>query len=254
MPLSYYLSAYKGIPSSFRSGFNKWGFVIIRGVYDNEAAWDTFMKLLKDSTTQALQRRQQEEELGPHCEWTVIEDRQALENASKDTARARFREWVDARSVERDGPGADLTRVVECVPRFRCCIYVDKASFGSLSVRADGPLKAPTHWTLNGQVVLIDGMHVRHTEEEEEDDDVDSEEQDSEDEGPGFEEYKSVDGDTAYDVGWMYVNVIELEDLYDQLFFNSHDWEAVYRGRRPGIGSEPGKGQPLQAAVDRDTP
>lgn len=89
---------------------------------------------------------------------------------------------------------------------------------GSLSVRADGRLKKPTHWTWNGQAVLIDdGMHVRHTREEEQDDDDDGEEQDSEDEGPCFEEYEAVDGDAAYSLGWMYANVIELSGMYDQL-------------------------------------
>ncbi|KAL2201835.1 hypothetical protein CC79DRAFT_1374150 [Sarocladium strictum] len=73
-------------------------------------------------------------------------------------------------------------------------------------------------------------MHVRHTEDEEQDDDDDSEEQHSEDEGPRFEEYEAVDGDTAYDVGLMYANVVELSALYNQLCCNSHDWEGVYRG------------------------
>ncbi|KAM0326097.1 hypothetical protein ACHAQA_006690 [Verticillium albo-atrum] len=239
-----YQPATTGYPSIVNqrasTGFAKWGFVIYRGTYDNDTRWETFITLLKASLVEELQYVEQEDELGPDLEWTIIEDRTNLEGASKDNVRAQFLEWVAARSVERDGVQANVPWLVKYVPRFRYCLYVDEASFGSITAHR---VRMTGQWCLDGgKVVIIDGTHGHNDEEEKEEDDS---EESEEDDG-----YTSVEGNTSYDVGWAYIDAIGLGDLYASLCWagcDSEKWEGVYRGRRPDRGPDRGQGQPLSA-------
>ncbi|KAJ0107222.1 hypothetical protein J7T55_007592 [Diaporthe amygdali] len=72
--------------------------------------------------------------LAPYHEWTIVEDRKALDAAPTGEVRLRFREWSEARSVERDGPGADHELIGQAglVARFEACIMVDKECLDSM--------------------------------------------------------------------------------------------------------------------------
>lgn len=72
--------------------------------------------------------------LAPYHEWTIVEDREALDGAPKGDVHSRFRRWSEARSVERDGPGADheLIGQMGLVARFEACIVVDKECLDSM--------------------------------------------------------------------------------------------------------------------------
>ncbi|KAH7358315.1 hypothetical protein B0T11DRAFT_102423 [Plectosphaerella cucumerina] len=226
------------------TGFPKWGFVIFRGTYDNDAEWATFIALLKESVAESLQFAKQEENLRPDFEWTIIEDRASLDNVSTDVVRARFLDWVAARSVERDGVQADVPWMTDRVPRYRYCIYINDACFSSMGARKVG---RTTQWTLDGgEVAIINSMHCPCDDED--DDETDEDEDDSE-EGEKDEGYPPIEGNTDYDVGWAYVQVIGLGNLYSSMCY-ANEWEMVYRGQRPDRRPEARQGQPL-SVVDR---
>ncbi|KAH7010777.1 uncharacterized protein B0I36DRAFT_340962 [Microdochium trichocladiopsis] len=211
--------------------FQKWGFVIMRGAYDNDAQWDTFMGLFRASLLDELHDFELEAELGPDLEITVIEDRAVLENARKDAVRPRFLRWVDARSVERDGEGADAPNLVEDLPRFKYCVYVDQVCLNSLSVSpVDGTPGAP--WCLKeGQIIVIDATGAESYE-------------------PSAEGgYEPVEGNASFNVGWAYFDIHGLTEMYAELCDNSGNemWYASYTGNRPYKQPEfdPRSGRPL---------
>lgn len=127
-----------GLPSTIQSiqetGFRKWGFRIYRCTYDDDDAWDRYMGNLENRLEKALKVTGSDYMLTPYHEWTIVEDREALDGAPKEEVRSRFREWSEARSVERDGPGADheLIGLIGLVARFEACIMVDKECLDSM--------------------------------------------------------------------------------------------------------------------------
>ncbi|KAL8381652.1 hypothetical protein RB595_005775 [Gaeumannomyces hyphopodioides] len=218
----------------------KWNFIIFRGTYDDDALWAKFIALLKEQYATSLERQEAQAELGPDLEWTIIEDK-ALEGASRDAVRARFLEWVAARSDERDGPGAAAAWIPKACPRFKYCIYVDRACLDSLTVRRVRHLsRAGLRSILLGQVVVIDGTHGRH------DEDLGAFGDEDEDEDEDEEEYDPLEGNTAWDVGWTYVDASCLTTTYEDLHRRMTDWETwemVYDRCRPsseGPRREPG--------------
>ncbi|KAI8270552.1 hypothetical protein K4K58_009889 [Colletotrichum sp. SAR11_239] len=60
----------------------------------------------------------------------VISDKATLDGASKADVRKHFESWCEARSEERDGPGA--TRAGR-LPRFNYCVYVDRKCLDTLA-------------------------------------------------------------------------------------------------------------------------
>ncbi|KAK3902111.1 twin arginine translocation protein, partial [Staphylotrichum tortipilum] len=118
----------------------KWGWVIYRTSYKNEAAWDRF----RDDITRRPREELEESAASPFvrgaADWTFVSD-PALEGASHDELRARFRAWR-ARAyyaeTRRGVPqtGADITS------RYLCFVEVDEAALDSVS-RASEPGGGP---------------------------------------------------------------------------------------------------------------
>lgn len=127
-----------GLPSIIRSmqktGFRKWGFRIYRCTYDDANAWNRYMDNLGNELGKGLEATGSDYMLTPYHEWTIVEDREALDGASKADVRSRFRQWSEARSVQRDGPGAnhELIGQAGLVARFEACIMVDKECLDSM--------------------------------------------------------------------------------------------------------------------------
>ncbi|KAG8157315.1 hypothetical protein KVR01_012699 [Diaporthe batatas] len=197
------------IDNSVATGLDKWGFVILRGVYDNDDEWQTFLSLYKAAVADELHDAKLEDQLGQQLEWTVIEDPAILDGASKGAVRGRFLTWVEEQ--KRDGEIADRPWAAGYLPRYKFCLYVDEVCMKSIVARQQG---GKLDYTLD--------------EEDEED----------ADEGWG-----ELDGTTNYDVGWAYIDVLGYAALYSNLGSGgSHDqiWDGmVYRGRRPERDPKP---------------
>lgn len=127
-----------GLPSTIRSmqktGFRRWGFRVYRCTYDDDAAWDRYVANLENELKEGLEATGSDYMLTPYHEWTVVEDREALDGAAKGDVRSRFRQWSEARSAERDGPGADHELIGQAglLARYEACIMVDKECLDSM--------------------------------------------------------------------------------------------------------------------------
>ncbi|KAL8365068.1 hypothetical protein RB595_004062 [Gaeumannomyces hyphopodioides] len=184
------------------------------------------MTLVKSSAGYYLRNEGQEEILGPGLEWTVVEDREAIDGASKETVRERFRAWVAARSIERGGEGVRNPDVAEELPRFRYCVYVDRACLERVRVSR---YTVQSNYLLNGQVVVINAAPKDPAIP------PDSDEEDS-DEDDDDDVYEEVEGSTAKDVGWTYVSADTFVWSYEDLHLKSSEWETwetIYKRPSP---------------------
>ncbi|KAH8169129.1 hypothetical protein LIA77_11255 [Sarocladium implicatum] len=242
------------LDNSAHDGFHQWGFVILRGVYGNSnAEWETFLALYKAAIWDELHYFGLADELGPHLQFTIVEDRAVLEDVSKDAARARFLEWVDE---QRCGELADRPRVLDSHARFRYCIYINEVCLKTMTARLDKYLGIGERWCLDtsGHVVIIHALHEDHEPEEPEEPEEEEEEEDA------YDEYPLIEGNTQKDVGWAYIEAIGHAELYSNLSSGGsidQIWYGmVYRGRRPYRDPEPkydSVSQPL-SAVPREGP
>lgn len=211
--------------------FPQWGFVILRGAYHNDdAEWATFLDLYEASLMDELHHFGLVDELGQHLQITVIEDRAALEGASKNAVRARFLEWV---AEQRRGELARKPSVFDSQARFRYCLYVDELCLKTMTAHLHNFLNTGERWCLSdGSIVIINGLHKDYVREEPEED-----EEDEEDEDDGYDQYPPIEGNTNEDVGWAYYDTIGHAELYSKLCSGGSLQEIwygiVYRGRRP---------------------
>ncbi|KAL8404762.1 hypothetical protein RB594_009583 [Gaeumannomyces avenae] len=220
--------------------------VVFRGTYNDDALWAKSITLLKGEYANHIESEGVQGELGPDLEWTIIENK-GFEGASKNAIRARFLEWVAARSDERDGPGATAPWILEACPRFKYCIYVNRAYLDSITVTRDEWHRGPgIHWKLQGQVVVIDGIHGHH---EKDDRHLISAELDEDGNPWTDEEYEPFEGNTNWDAGWTYIDAGHLTVYYEDLHFQGTDWETwemVYDRKRPSAkGPKRETGDPL---------
>ncbi|KAJ0269100.1 hypothetical protein Brms1b_011242 [Colletotrichum noveboracense] len=184
-----------------RSGFHRWGFVIYRTTYDDDAAWERYVEVLKRIARSVL----------------VDEGGDAtLEGASKAEVRKHFISWREARSEERDGPGATKDRAKR-LPRFKHCVYVDRKCLDTL---AGLPADCDEEKLFNVVAVVIDGSFDEKT--------------------PGDDEglYPDIEGCTARYVGWRYEDIEMLVDTYEE----SHNYPLSHIDyKRPPLISPNGR-------------
>jgi len=218
------------IGSMLVSGYHKWGYVIYRCTYGDDKAWNDFMTMMKYSANQSLEWCGRAVRLGPYLRFTVLED-PSFDNATKDAIREHFRHWIQGRSAERDGTGADGPRVLDRVPRYRHCVYVDKECLDSVrksvfpSAEAAGKSEP---YSVDGFAVLIDSdFGHRPPPLQEEPDSEDSEEDDDDDYG---DEVGPVGGTSELDVGWTYVDVGGgFIGSYDSRAWKIGGWDEIWR-------------------------
>lgn len=180
------------------TGFQRWGFVIYRCAYAKNAQWESYLEFIKASVQEELEFDGLYTLLWKYLDWTIIEDRETLDGASKQEVRERFSEWSAARSVERDGPGADEPKVEEA-PRFRYCIYIDQKCLDTVDryeawaeVGALGGLKFVVCAVLD---------------------------KDCKPKGRGRRGFPPVEGCTREDTGWMYTHVGNIPSVYNRLSY-----------------------------------
>ncbi|KAJ0418475.1 hypothetical protein BJY00DRAFT_314842 [Aspergillus carlsbadensis] len=109
------------------AGHLRWGFTIYRTTYDDDKLWDDFIASLYHHAEEALEEFGRRERLGPFFKCTVIQDKAALDRASRATVRSQFQTWVSEVSDARDGPGAEAVARIGA-PQYAYCLVVDEVS------------------------------------------------------------------------------------------------------------------------------
>lgn len=207
------------------SGFFHWGFVVYRCDYADDELWARFTARLRHEVGTYMGRNHEDRTTGPYLEWTIVEDRQGLDGATKEQIRELFRTWRRGLFAERDGPGAD-DPLTAGLPRFGYCVHVGGDSLESLldweTYKAGGgrgrgpPVKCA--------LVSVPAEHppsaARSASTLEEDD--------------GGESDESEDLSDGHDVGWMYIPLDSWVVAYEELHV-AHGWDLIYR-RPPEVG------------------
>lgn len=214
------------------TGFYNWGFVIYRCDYSDDVLFGGFMTHLRDQAERYHRFSHQERTTGLYLEWTVVQDREALDAATKDHIRRRFLEWRDGLSVSRDGPGADH-RVTPYLPRFEYCMHVGRDSLDSL-VAHEEALRGGNSKSAAPSVffaVVRAAQRPPGLPEGYDDPDEGGEEDDYVDDPAN--DPAAIEGCTDQDVGWAYVAADDWVELYEELH-NDQGWYVLYT-RPPGI-------------------
>ncbi|KAE9369051.1 hypothetical protein N431DRAFT_444438 [Stipitochalara longipes BDJ] len=207
------------------SGHHKWGFLIYRVTYEDDQAWQDFMKVLTSTVEEDLKYdpdTSKFERLKPYMHWTVMED-PSWQDASKDTIREHFRTWIDSRSNARDGLGAERENLGDYSPRYRACLYIDKTSVDAVRSNPD-----------NASVILIDSKFTTEKKplvlneyelEEIAEGEYSLEDLEYED------EYDLVEGRTMWDLGWMIMgpSLHVITAAYERLSEGSDSWRTMYK-------------------------
>ncbi|KAJ3542583.1 hypothetical protein NM208_g4014 [Fusarium decemcellulare] len=178
------------------SDFQRWGFVIYRCAYDNQSQWESYLEFLKAAVRDELQYRELETLLWPLLEWTIVEDEENLDGASKHQVRKKFSQWTTERNTRRDGAGADEPFVEER-PRFKYCIYVDQKCLDTVD-QYEAWVGAGAGGALKHVVcAILDKDCSLH--------------------GRGRRGFPAIEGCVRQDTGWMYMGVDFIPCVYNRL-------------------------------------
>ncbi|EAS35440.3 uncharacterized protein CIMG_00794 [Coccidioides immitis RS] len=127
-----------------RKKHTKWGFVIYRCTYEDDAAWETLLSILKERTHGHL-KREDSLDLEDKLEWTVIEDKEKLDGANVGTVGDMFLNWVESEEAKHEQlmhagePEMQPGSMLGITPRYLCCVHVGAESLNSVVNLAPRP-------------------------------------------------------------------------------------------------------------------
>ncbi|KAF2448770.1 hypothetical protein P171DRAFT_428788 [Karstenula rhodostoma CBS 690.94] len=98
----------------------KWGYVIFRCTYGDDASWDRFMAYLQAKVRDALET-EGADDMYEQLDWKVQED-MSLWDASPETVKTRFQEWLKEHEDDDSVVGT----------RSHACIMIDRAVLDAL--------------------------------------------------------------------------------------------------------------------------
>ena len=233
------------------SSFLKFGFVIYRCTYTDDAAWDQVLSLIQQEDQEHIKELGPGRDwLGAHLEWTFIEDL-TLDGATQEQVKTWFDGWADGVVEEFERTSTDNVRGL---PRFNFCVFVDERCLESLEKSkavVDGrkqPVFVILMRTERGIPAVVDGrkppvfvilmrteggipawvLKAQMAASQHPRSDVDSKDEEEE----IFEDEDKEDKDddvtlAAYKATWMYVETQHLLSLYNSLHTDS-GWEHLY--------------------------
>lgn len=192
-------SSERDILSHLRANnFDKWGWVIYRCTYNDDEAWSRFKNVVSHQAHELI-AESDTPEIADSLEWTFIENRDTLENASKDQLRARFNAWAaeaaDVENPRRIKHPYGLYGIL----RYNYFVHVDHDALRSVAYNAPQPPElaldcsgyvnfVKANWVPMSQILLAAGHSL-------------------EDDG---ETYEPIEGCSEEDVGWMRLASINL--------------------------------------------
>jgi hypothetical protein len=87
-----------------QSKHDKWGYVIYRCTYRNDRDWNRFKQLVHKRSRENIEESDTPQ-IAQSLEWTFVEDRDALDGASRAQLRERFNKWA-AQVIATEQPRA----------------------------------------------------------------------------------------------------------------------------------------------------
>lgn len=206
----------------------RWGWVIYRCTYNDDEAWDRFKDFVDQQSRQFI-AESDTPEIADSLEWTFIENRDTLDNASKDQLRAHFKKWA-ADAVYAENPRyEERQNATFGIPRYSFFIQVDEDSLRSVLNEASQP---PGHYDKlhdDGYVNFVNA-HWKSLLEHIPPNQLTG---DLEEDIGGLHE--PIDGCCEEDVGWMKLESMGLSaGFYDTMTGCPDIWYAYYE-RPPQI-------------------
>lgn len=192
-----------------------WGFVIYRSTYQDQAAWDEFMRRLLANTTEYLEE-EEGLDLLDNLALTVFDDPSKFNNASTSVVRDHFKQWAATMEEEEQGLVSRPKHLrIPRSQRYRYCIQVTQEALES--VFADDSVK-------------MGFMHIIL---------ANWEEYSPYEDGERFEEEEeAIEGCTLEDVGWIKVPFRTLMTSVWNYLRPQWAWEVEYR-RPPELSCYP---------------
>ncbi|KAL4861149.1 hypothetical protein BDV12DRAFT_191269 [Aspergillus spectabilis] len=189
----------------------KWGWVIYRCTYNDEATWQRLKQSIFNQIHERI-AKSNTPELINHLDMVFFEDRALFEGASREQLRVHFKAWRDDAfsklgpsdlRVYHGGwrPGFVMRHPDFMMSRFQQFIQVDDESLQSMCEEFEDPVFLLGTGHVN--FVFADWPHKWEWKEEEE--------EDCDDDNEVFE---PIDGCTEKDVGWMKVAATGLDPSF----------------------------------------
>jgi hypothetical protein len=213
--------------------------VIYRCTYQDDYAWERFKQIFHERTREYMDMSETPEaakSLAYKLEWTFVEDREALDGASRFQLRERFKEWA-AQSIVTEQPRtrAETERFPEPtfgIPRYQYFIQVDDEALQSvLAAPKDDFYEGgfinfvDSRWRPMGdrpsRSCMSDSRDIKDGDEDEVIEDEDDD-----------EVFDPIDGYTEENVGWMRLaatTVIGTEFYVSVYDYNSSGWYVIYK-------------------------
>jgi len=199
---------------------DKWGYVVYRCTYKDDATWDAFKRTVHEQTQEGFQDSDSPE-LAEYLEWTFVEDRATLDGASIPQLRERFNQWA-AKAVVAENPRAQQNqndyRPTGVSGRYSCFIHVDEEALQSMTAAPErSSYGEPTCVNFVDALwePLGERYHAGHCYDP--DDELD-------------EVFDPIDGCVEENVGWMKIEVGLAFSTY--LYMGAGDsvhWYLYYR-------------------------
>ena len=113
-------------------GLGKWGWVIYRTSYKDDAAWDRFQRYVNEWSREALKEDGASALVSGAVDWTFVSD-PALAGASREQLRERFHEWRKT-AIWAENPRMHLLQTSGDIPqRYVCFVQVDEDALNSVA-------------------------------------------------------------------------------------------------------------------------
>lgn len=173
-----------------RTRVHRWGFVIFRCAYADQAQWETYLHYTKLVVRNSLENKELDGLLWKYLEWTVIEDPN-LNGASKQAVREWFTDWV-ADCQESNGHP-----IAEDMARFNFCLYIDQKCLDSMDKFDINAMQGRSMLHRIVSCVILDKNCSWR--------------------GKGRKGFPNVEGCLRHNTGWMYADLPFLVTLYDKL-------------------------------------
>ncbi|KAF7520297.1 hypothetical protein G7054_g12815 [Neopestalotiopsis clavispora] len=182
---------------------DKWGWVIYRTAYGDDAAWERFKQFVMDNAARGI-AQSTAPGIANTVEWTFVSDQETLDGASTGQLRARFRGWA-AEAIRTENPratGKSLNKHF-WASRYSFCIEVSEETLEWVA-----KVKSPRDWEL----VWVKFIQADWEYDPEEDDGG----------------YELIDGNTAHDVGWMLIESCNIAHWFYDIIGNGQYWYLYY--------------------------